>query len=103
MSGNPQDFYEVGYESAKQRFAVEYAKWLGKATVLILGLMMYIFLKALDEQTLVMFAKVFFSILLALIGFGGSLLLVVAFMHIRKPGRQLPGKFGEWEGRLGME
>ena len=103
MSKNQQDFYEVGYVSAKQEFAGQYGSWLGKGSVVILGIMVYIFLKALDQETLVLFAKVFFTILLALIGLGGALALVTLFRYIQKPGRQLSGKLGEWEGRLGME
>jgi hypothetical protein len=102
MSRN-QDFVEVGYSSARQRFVVEYARWLGRGTVLIFGLLVYIFLRALDKETLEMFAMVFFSIILGLLGLGGSLAIVIIYKYIRQPGRQLPGELGEWEGRLGMD
>lgn len=99
----PGDFYEQGYESAKQRFVVEYARWLGIGTVAILGILIYTFIRALNSETLELFATVFFTILLSLLGLGGSLAVVTIFRYIQKPGRQLPGKLGEWEGRLGME
>ena len=99
----PHDFYERGYESAKQRFAVEYARIFALGTVLVMGYVIYKFIDAMDADMLATFATVFFGVLLSLFGLGGSLAIVTVFRYIQKPGVQLPGKLGKVERRLGLD
>jgi len=98
-----EDFRETGYESAKSKFAVEYARVFGLGSVAIIGFIVYKFISALDEETLIMFATVFFAIVLALFALGASLVIVTVFRYIQKPGVQLPGKLGSYERRLGLD
>lgn len=98
----PRDFYEKGYESAKQRFAVEYARIFALGTVVVMGYMVYKFIDVMDTDTLETFAIVFFGVLMSLFGLGGSLAIVTIFRYIQKPGIQLPGKLGDVERRLGL-
>lgn len=94
---SPYDQYQAKGYSAKHTFLTVFGGTIGVGLV---GIMFYIvvkFLTALDHETLRTMAIWFFTILLSLIGIGGSLAIVVIFRFVQKPGVQMPGVLGKLE------
>jgi len=96
----PELDYETKGYNAKHTFMTIFTLMIGAGVV---GIMFYVVIRlfnAVGSEWLELGGVAFLFLLITLTAIGGSVTIIYVAKALATPGRQLPGRLGDWEERV---